>query len=71
MRLYLQKKIEQEIDRFDLLYKTGNEKKTGTDNFPKLKTIRSSGREIYDSVIILHYAFEKQMKLKNETHNLN
>ena len=36
-------KIEQEVNRDNLIYKTGNDK---THDFQKFKTIRSFGREI-------------------------
>ena len=36
--------IEQEVNGYDLIYKTGNKRKDKTYDFKKFKTIRSFGR---------------------------
>ena len=51
--LWKVKKIEQEINRNDLIYKAGNKKKIKHD-FPKFKKI---GRKTYNGVITLNDAF--------------
>ena len=64
-------KREQEINRDDLILKTGNRKKSKAYDFQKLKIIRSFGREICNGDIELNDAFEEQRKLKNEIDNFN
>ena len=64
-------KREQEINRDDLILKTGNKKKSKVYDFQKLKIIRSFGREICNGDIELNDAFEEQRKLKNEIDNFN
>ena len=52
--LWKVKKIEQEINKDDLIYKAGNKKENKTYDFPKFKTIR---RKTYNGVITLNDAF--------------
>ena len=65
------KKIEREIIRNYLIYKTGNKKRGKTYEFQNFKTIRSFGREVYSGFIKLNDAFEEQMNLKNEIDHFN
>ena len=58
------KKIERETNRDDLIYKTGNKRKSKTCDFQKFKTMRSFGREIYNGAITLNDTFEEQIYLK-------
>ena len=58
-------KIEKEVNRDVLIYKTGNKEKDKTYHFQKFKTINSFGREIYNGEIILEDALEEQINLKN------
>ena len=60
-------KIEQEINREDLICKTCKKKNSKI----KFKTTRSLANEIYSNVITLNDPFEEQIKLKNEIFNLN
>ena len=63
--------MEQEINRYDLTYKTSNKKYNKTNDFQKFKVIKSFGRESYKDVITLNDAFEEQINLKNEIGNFN
>ena len=65
------KKIEQQTNRDDLIYKTGNEKNSKAYDFQKFKQIRSFGREMYNGDIELNDALEEQITLKNEIDNFN
>ena len=60
-------KIEQEINREDLICKTCKKKNSKI----KFKTTRSLANKIYSNVITLNDPFEEQIKLKNEIFNLN
>ena len=58
--------MENKLNRHDLIYITGNKKNDKTYHFEKFKTIRSFGRQIYDSDLSVHDAFEQQIKLKDD-----
>ena len=60
------KEIEVKINRYDLIYKTGDKERDKTYDFQKFKTIKSFGREIYNDELTLEYAFEEQIKSQNE-----
>ena len=60
------KEIEVKINRYDLIYKTGDKERDKTYNFQKFKTIKSFGREIYNDELTLEHAFEEQIKSQNE-----
>ena len=53
-------KIEKNVNRDYLIYKTGNEKNDKTYDFQNFKTIRSFGRKIYNNYLLLDDALEKQ-----------
>ena len=57
VKLDIIKKIEQEINRDDLIYKTGSKKKNKTYDFQNIKTIRPFGIEICCGIITLNDAF--------------
>ena len=57
---------EQEINKDDLIYKTDSDKKDKIYDFQKVKTIRSSEREIYSGIIALNDASEEQINLKDQ-----
>ena len=58
--------MENKLNRHDLIYITGNKKNDKTYHFEKFKTIRSFGRQIYDSDLSVHDAFEQQIRLKDD-----
>ena len=58
------KKMENKLNRADLIYKTGNKKKDKANVFQKFKAIRSSGREVYNNYLSLDDALEQQGRLK-------
>ena len=64
------KKKEQEINRYDLIFKPGN-KKNKTYSFQIFGTIRSFDRKIYGAFITLNDSFEEQINVKNELKNFN
>ena len=55
--------MENKLKRNDLIYKTSNRKKDKTYNFQKFETIRSFGREIYNSDLPLDDALEQKKRL--------
>ena len=59
--------MEHNLDRNDLIYKTGNEKKDKIQDFQKFKTIRSFEREIYNNDLSLDDVIEQQIRLKDYT----
>ena len=59
------KKIEQKINRDDLIYKTGNKNRDKKYGFQKLKTVRSFGREICRGIVMLDDALEEQVNLQD------
>ena len=63
------KRIEQDVIRDDLIYKTSNKKDKSYD-FEKFKTIRYSERKIYNGIITLNIVFEEQINLNDKTDNL-
>ena len=58
--------MENKLNRDDLIYKTGNKKKDKAYDFQQFKTIRYSGREIYDNDLPLDEALELQIRLKDD-----
>ena len=58
--------MENKLNRHDLIYITGNKKNDKTYHFEKFKTIRSFGRQIDDSDLSVHDAFEQQIRLKDD-----
>ena len=60
-----QVEIENQVNRDDLTYKTGNKKKDKIYDFQKFKTIRSCQREIYNNNLSVD-ALEQQIKLKDD-----
>ena len=59
-------KIEKEVNRDDLIYKTSNKKKDKMHDFQKFERIRSFGRENYNYELTPGDALEEQINLKNE-----
>ena len=59
------KKIEQKINRDDLIYKTANKYRDKAYDFQKLKTITSFGKEISRGNVMLDNALEKQVDLQD------
>ena len=60
-----QVEIENQLNRDDLTYKTGNKKKDKIYDFQKFKTIRSCQREIYNNNSSVD-ALEQQIRLKDD-----
>ena len=58
--------MENEFNRNNLIYQTGNKKRDKANNFQKFKTIRSFGREIYNNDLSLDDALELQIRLKDD-----
>ena len=59
------KRIEQEVNRHNFIYRTGNEK-NNTYDFQNYETIKSLEEKIYSGIIVLNDAFEEKINLKNE-----
>ena len=62
------KEIEPEINRDDLVHKTGNKKRDKAYGFQKLKTKRFFGRETYSVILTQYSAIEEQANLKDANH---
>ena len=58
--------MENEFNRNNLIYQTGNKKRDKANNFQKFKEIRSFGREIYNNDLSLDDALELQIRLKDD-----
>ena len=58
--------MENNINRDNLIQKTGNKKKDKTYDFQKFKAIRSFGRELYNNDLSLDDALELQIRLKDD-----
>ena len=58
--------MENKLDKSYLSCKTGNKKKNKVYDFQKFKTVRSSGREIYNNDLSLNDSFEQQIKSKDD-----
>ena len=57
--------MKNKLNRNDSIYKTVNKKKDKTHDFQKFKTIRSFGREIYNSDLSPDDALKQQIRLKD------
>ena len=57
--------MKNKLNRTDSIYKTVNNKKDKTYDFQKFKTIRSFGREIYNSDLSPDDALKQQIRLKD------
>ena len=58
--------IEQKINRDNLVYKTGDQKKGKTYDFQKFKARISFQRGIYNDELTLEDALEEQIKFKTK-----
>ena len=58
--------MKKKLIRNDLIYKTGNKKKSKTFDFQKFKTIRSFARELYNNDLSLDDALKQKIKLKDD-----
>ena len=58
--------IEEKVNKYDLLYKSGNKKKDKTFDFQKFKTRKFFGRENFSGIITPDDALEEQINLKDE-----
>ena len=58
---------ENKLNRDGLIYKAGNKEKDKTNDFQKLKTIISFGREIYNDNLSQDDGLEQQVRLKGDT----
>ena len=52
--------MKKKLIRNDLIYKTGNKKKSKTFDFQKFKTIRSFARELYNNDLSLDDALKQK-----------
>ena len=59
-------KMKKKQNRDNLIYKTGNKKKSKSYDLQKCKTIRSFGRKIYKNNLSLDDAIELQVRLKDD-----
>ena len=60
-------KIENNFNRDDSIYRTGNKKKAETYDFQKFKTIRSFEKETYNNNLSPDDSFEQYVRLKDDT----
>ena len=58
---------ENKLNRDGLIHKAGNKEKDKTNDFQKLKTIISFGREIYNDNLSQDDGLEQQVRLKGDT----
>ena len=58
--------MENKLNRYYLIYKTGNKKKEKTHDFEKLETITSFGREIQNNDLSLDDPLELQIRSKGD-----
>ena len=71
MKQKINKIIEQEISRDDLIFKAGTKKNTKTYDFQSLKQSDFLKKNVSSGFIILNDAFEGQINSKNQTGNFN
>ena len=57
--------MENKLNRNNLIYETGNNKKDKTCDCQQYKTIKCFGREIYNNGLSLDDAHEQQIRLKD------
>ena len=58
--------MENKLNRYYLIYKTGNKKKEKAHDFEKLETITSFGREVYNNDLSLGDPLELQIRSKGD-----
>ena len=59
-------KIQREVNKDDLTYKTGNNKKDKLYDFQKFKTIKPFGIRTYNGELTLEDALEGHINLKKK-----
>ena len=57
--------MENKLNRNNLIYETGNNKKDKTCDCQQYKTIKCFGREIYNNGLSLDDAHEQQIRIKD------
>ena len=63
---YKIQEIEEKVNKYDFLYKSGNKKKDKTFDFQKFQTIKFFRRENFSGIITPDDALEEQSNLKDE-----